>query len=267
MNSVFFSATIISAPCSRLVQFVVFFWIVTGWTLSFCCCHFLQYEGELYLLATDQGYLNQPDLVWEKLNEVWSKVNIIISTMYLVKWLVVTTIWHAIRFQVNGDTAFMTSTFKDFKIDSNTSSATGTWDERNAVTNTAVCSPQNIVTLIHSRYHSFTILIIVSSFFFLTGLSCQHQQCPGHRHGCQVNYLLTNLRLVLLKHICESFIAYLWLFDFFHVTQCSSDLQLAIALQQQEFEDQSPRSNPTPQPTTVGASRLITGPQVFDSYS
>lgn len=29
-----------------------------------------QYEGELYLLATDQGYLNQPDLVWEKLNEV-----------------------------------------------------------------------------------------------------------------------------------------------------------------------------------------------------
>jgi hypothetical protein len=30
----------------------------------------LQYDGELYLLATDQGYINQPDLVWEKLNEV-----------------------------------------------------------------------------------------------------------------------------------------------------------------------------------------------------
>jgi len=29
-----------------------------------------QFEGELYLLATDQGYINQPDLVWEKLNEV-----------------------------------------------------------------------------------------------------------------------------------------------------------------------------------------------------
>lgn len=29
-----------------------------------------QYDGELYLLATDQGYINQPDLVWEKLNEV-----------------------------------------------------------------------------------------------------------------------------------------------------------------------------------------------------
>lgn len=30
----------------------------------------MQFEGELYILATDQGYLNQPDLVWEKLNEV-----------------------------------------------------------------------------------------------------------------------------------------------------------------------------------------------------
>ncbi|XP_061357852.1 uncharacterized protein LOC133302123 isoform X2 [Gastrolobium bilobum] len=29
-----------------------------------------KFEGELYLLATDQGYINQPDLVWEKLNEM-----------------------------------------------------------------------------------------------------------------------------------------------------------------------------------------------------
>nr|DAD18731.1 TPA_asm: hypothetical protein HUJ06_020194 [Nelumbo nucifera] len=29
-----------------------------------------KFHGELYLLATDQGYINQPDLVWEKLNEV-----------------------------------------------------------------------------------------------------------------------------------------------------------------------------------------------------
>ncbi|VVB07686.1 unnamed protein product [Arabis nemorensis] len=128
-------------------------------------CTMFKYEGELYLLATDQGYLNQPDLVWEKLNEV------------------------------NGDTAFMTSTFKDFKIDSNTSSVTGTWDERNAVTNTAdyLASINNVPDT-----------------------------------GMDVN----------------------------------SDLQLAIALQQQEFEDQSPRSNSTLQPTSVGASRLITGPQV-----
>ncbi|XP_019453012.1 PREDICTED: ubiquitin carboxyl-terminal hydrolase MINDY-1-like [Lupinus angustifolius] len=29
-----------------------------------------KFEGVLYVLATDQGYINQPDLVWEKLNEV-----------------------------------------------------------------------------------------------------------------------------------------------------------------------------------------------------
>ncbi|KAF8101673.1 hypothetical protein N665_0202s0035 [Sinapis alba] len=126
-------------------------------------CTMFKYEGELYLLATDQGYLNQPDLVWEKLNEV------------------------------NGDTAFMTATFKEFKIDSSTTGASGTWDEQNAVTNTAD---------------------------YLASI-------PDT--GLEVN----------------------------------SDLQLAIALQQQEFEDQSPRSNPTPQPpTSVGASRLVTGPQV-----
>lgn len=29
-----------------------------------------QYGNELYNLVTDQGYLNERDLVWEKLNEV-----------------------------------------------------------------------------------------------------------------------------------------------------------------------------------------------------
>ncbi|KAF9605606.1 hypothetical protein IFM89_017949 [Coptis chinensis] len=29
-------------------------------------------EGKLYLLATDQGFINQPDLVWEYLNESWA---------------------------------------------------------------------------------------------------------------------------------------------------------------------------------------------------
>uniref|UniRef100_A0A0R0KQB7 MINDY deubiquitinase domain-containing protein n=1 Tax=Glycine max TaxID=3847 RepID=A0A0R0KQB7_SOYBN len=75
-----FSITIISAPCSR------------------------SFEGELYLLATDQGYINQPDLVWEKLNEV------------------------------NGDTLFLTSNFKEFKVENHESS---TWDENNALTSTA----------------------------------------------------------------------------------------------------------------------------------
>ncbi|CAL9029946.1 unnamed protein product [Prunus brigantina] len=63
-----------------------------------------KFEGELYLLATDQGYINQPDLVWEKLNEV------------------------------NGDTLFMTGNFKEFKVESH---ANDTWDENNAVTTTA----------------------------------------------------------------------------------------------------------------------------------
>ncbi|KAK8267774.1 hypothetical protein V6Z12_D11G021600 [Gossypium hirsutum] len=65
-----------------------------------------KYNGELYLLATDQGYLNQPNLVWEKLNEV------------------------------NGDTLFMTSSFKEFKVNDN--HVTGTWDEQNAMASTAV---------------------------------------------------------------------------------------------------------------------------------
>ncbi|KAK1436194.1 hypothetical protein QVD17_01972 [Tagetes erecta] len=61
-------------------------------------------EGELYLLATDQGYINQPDLVWEKLNEV------------------------------NGDTVYMTGSFKEFNAEN---PETSSWDEQNALTNTA----------------------------------------------------------------------------------------------------------------------------------
>ncbi|XP_035549872.1 ubiquitin carboxyl-terminal hydrolase MINDY-1-like isoform X2 [Juglans regia] len=61
-------------------------------------------DGELYLLATDQGYINQPDLVWEKLNEV------------------------------NGDTLFMTGNFKEFNVES---CSNDTWDEHNAMTSTA----------------------------------------------------------------------------------------------------------------------------------
>lgn len=42
----------------------------------------------------------------------------------------------------------------------------------------------------------------------------------------------------------------------------SSDLQLAIALQQQEFEQQQPQRHNLQQPTASGGSGLITGPQV-----
>lgn len=39
-------------------------------------------------------------------------------------------------FQVNGDSVFMTSNFKEFKVESHSS---GTWDEQNAMASTAVC--------------------------------------------------------------------------------------------------------------------------------
>ncbi|XP_074591567.1 uncharacterized protein LOC141847424 isoform X1 [Curcuma longa] len=63
-----------------------------------------KFNGELYLLATDQGYMNQPDLVWEKLNEV------------------------------NGDTVFMTGYFTEFKVDNQVHDS---WNEQSAVTSTA----------------------------------------------------------------------------------------------------------------------------------
>ncbi|KAF5797526.1 putative MINDY deubiquitinase [Helianthus annuus] len=63
-----------------------------------------KFEGELYLLATDQGYINQPDLVWEKLNEV------------------------------NGDTVYMTGSFKEFNAEN---PEPRSWDEQNALATTA----------------------------------------------------------------------------------------------------------------------------------
>ncbi|RWR87872.1 ubiquitin carboxyl-terminal hydrolase MINDY-1 isoform X1 [Cinnamomum micranthum f. kanehirae] len=63
-----------------------------------------KFNDELYLLATDQGYINQPDLVWEKLNEV------------------------------TGDSVFMTGDFKEFKAESQLNDS---WDQQNAMTSTA----------------------------------------------------------------------------------------------------------------------------------
>ncbi|CAL5437247.1 unnamed protein product [Camellia sinensis] len=119
-----------------------------------------KYDGELYILATDQGYINQPDLVWEKLNEV------------------------------NGDTLFMTCNFKEFKVENH---ANNTWDEQNAMVNTA-------------------------------------EYLASMDNSADVN---------------SSF---------------NSDLQLAMALQQQEFEQQPQRN--VEQPTVSSSSRLVTGPQV-----
>ncbi|CDY41266.1 BnaA01g12730D [Brassica napus] len=61
----------------------------------------LKYGNELYNLVTDQGYLNERDLVWEKLNEV------------------------------NGDSVFVDGDFKVFKCES------GNWDQQNALSSTA----------------------------------------------------------------------------------------------------------------------------------
>nr|GMD99918.1 ubiquitin carboxyl-terminal hydrolase MINDY-2 [Ipomoea batatas] len=63
-----------------------------------------KFEGELYILATDQGFINQPDLVWEKLNEV------------------------------NGNTEYVTGNFKEFKAETLASTP---WDEQSALASTA----------------------------------------------------------------------------------------------------------------------------------
>ncbi|KAM6556902.1 hypothetical protein CsatB_003921 [Cannabis sativa] len=119
-----------------------------------------KFKGELYLLATDQGYINQPDLVWEKLNEV------------------------------NGDTLFMTGSFNEFKVEDHSNDS---WDQHNAMTSTA-----DYIASIDTAAQSV-----------------------------------------------------------------NPDLQLAIALQQQEFDQQPQRQNVQQQPPTVTTnSRLVTGPQV-----
>ncbi|KAL5718400.1 hypothetical protein ACHQM5_011305 [Ranunculus cassubicifolius] len=120
-----------------------------------------KFNGELYLLATDQGYINQPDLVWEKLNEV------------------------------NGDTVFMTGNFTEFKVDEAT---TDTWNQQNAVANTT-----DYLASIDSSATESTF---------------------------------------------------------------NTDLQLAIALQQQEFDNQPQRNQNSQQPSSGGHQRLVTGPQV-----
>ncbi|XP_019156237.1 PREDICTED: ubiquitin carboxyl-terminal hydrolase MINDY-1 [Ipomoea nil] len=63
-----------------------------------------KFEGDLYILATDQGFINQPELVWEKLNEV------------------------------NGNTQYVTGNFKEFKVETLASTP---WDEQSALANTA----------------------------------------------------------------------------------------------------------------------------------
>ncbi|XP_047338515.1 ubiquitin carboxyl-terminal hydrolase MINDY-1-like [Impatiens glandulifera] len=119
-----------------------------------------KFDGELYILATDQGYINQPDLVWEKLNEV------------------------------NGNSIFMTGNFKEFKIGDQSDN---TWNELDVLSSTST---------------------------YLASIDPSVNADP----------------------------------DF------NSDLQLAIALQQQEFEEQQPQTNVERRNSVTSDSRLITGP-------
>ncbi|XP_024004511.1 ubiquitin carboxyl-terminal hydrolase MINDY-1 [Eutrema salsugineum] len=61
----------------------------------------LKHDNALYTLVTDEGYLNERDVVWEKL------------------------------YQVSGDSVFVNGEFKVFNCDS------GKWDQQSAVSNTA----------------------------------------------------------------------------------------------------------------------------------
>lgn len=133
-----------------------------------------KFKGDLYLLATDQGYINQPDLVWEKLNEV------------------------------HGDSVFMTGDFKEFKAEDQAGSS---WNQHHAVAKTA----DYIASVTNTQPSDATL---------------------------------------------------------------NSDLQLAIALQQQEFEQQQPQQQQqqqqqqhlqyprTTQSSVPASSKMVTGPEV-----
>ncbi|XP_062229809.1 uncharacterized protein LOC133927378 [Phragmites australis] len=81
-----------------------------------------KYNGSLYLLATDQGFISQTDLVWQKLDEV------------------------------NGDGVFLTSNFTPFKAETPRNDS---WNEHQAMTSTADYLAQlDNSTLPHSSKNS-----------------------------------------------------------------------------------------------------------------
>ncbi|KAL6603496.1 hypothetical protein ACP70R_043857 [Stipagrostis hirtigluma subsp. patula] len=81
-----------------------------------------KYNGSLYLLATDQGFISQTDLVWQKLDEV------------------------------NGDGVFLTSNFLPFKAETPRNDS---WNEQQAMTSTADYLAQfDNSTLPHSSENS-----------------------------------------------------------------------------------------------------------------
>ncbi|GAA0152548.1 hypothetical protein LIER_37512 [Lithospermum erythrorhizon] len=110
-----------------------------------------KFEGELYILVTDQGYINQPDLVWEKLIEV------------------------------NGDTLYMTGNFKEFKVDDHFNS---TWDEHNAVSS---FSSWKYTELFKNNLHNEKVWILpddvtsqIHGVYFLCQEYVGFKRCAGN---------------------------------------------------------------------------------------
>ncbi|XP_017233921.2 uncharacterized protein LOC108207969 [Daucus carota subsp. sativus] len=162
--------------------------------------------GQLYLLATDQGYINQPDLVWEKLDEV------------------------------NGNTVFMTGSFKEFKAEED--HVISTWNELNARASTAdyLASIDDPVPdeYLPDEYCYNSDMELARAL-----QEQEFEQQP--QHNPQKQTVSGGSELITGPQVG------------------SSDMELARALQEQEFEQQ-PQHNPQKQ-TVSGGSELITGPQ------
>uniref|UniRef100_A0A0E0Q2K1 MINDY deubiquitinase domain-containing protein n=1 Tax=Oryza rufipogon TaxID=4529 RepID=A0A0E0Q2K1_ORYRU len=125
-----------------------------------------KYNGSLYLLATDQGFFSQSDLVWQKLDEV------------------------------NGDGVFLTSNFTPFKAENPRNDS---WNEQQAMTSTADYLAQfDNTTLQHSSGNSDLELAIAlqqqeferqqpqrhqSSTQQQEPVPQQQQQTPNQSHG------------------------------------------------------------------------------------
>lgn len=84
------------------------------------CKFFWQFGGQLYLLVTEEGYKDHPNVVWEMLNEVCFPSSWNIDVMH--SQLCIQSFINKLRlilivFQVNGNTPFMTGNFKKFRAE------------------------------------------------------------------------------------------------------------------------------------------------------
>uniref|UniRef100_A0A0E0LFK1 MINDY deubiquitinase domain-containing protein n=1 Tax=Oryza punctata TaxID=4537 RepID=A0A0E0LFK1_ORYPU len=112
-----------------------------------------KYNGSLYLLATDQGFFSQSDLVWQKLDEV------------------------------NGDGVFLTSNFTPFKAETPRNDS---WNEQQAMTSTADYLAQfDNTTLQHSSGNSDLELAIA-----LQQQEFERQQPQRHQSSTQQQELV-----------------------------------------------------------------------------